>query len=172
LSPQPLPTLETPRLILRPYAPHEFESFAALAADEETMRHMDGPIPRDRARELFDQFLAADADSPLQAWAIADRESGAFAGHIALTTPGPPDERELLIIIAEPLRGKGLGPEAGKRLVAEALKRAPCRRVIATIDVDHPASLRMLEKIGMTLIGRDVDADGEFFIYGIDAPSA
>ncbi|MFI5983758.1 GNAT family N-acetyltransferase [Streptomyces sp. NPDC051555] len=70
-------------------------------------------------------------------------------GHVAAY--GPPDEREVTYWIARAHWGRGIATAA----LAELLELDPARPVHARAAADNAASIRVLEKCGFVLMGRD-----------------
>mgnify|MGYP001550828320 CR=1 FL=1 len=63
-------------------------------------------------------------------------------------------------------QGRGFATEATRACVAWALEQPECVAVTATTYPWHRASLRVIEKIGMTLAGtREHDLFGELLVY-------
>ena len=70
---------------------------------------------------------------------------------------GPPDGSgtvEVGYSIVPAYRGRGLASEATRALIQHALSRPDIRRIIAECLDDNPASLKVLEKLGMRRVGR------------------
>jgi ribosomal-protein-alanine N-acetyltransferase len=69
---------------------------------------------------------------------------------------GPPDASgtvEVGYSIVPAYRGRGLGTEATRALIRDALARPGIRRITAECLDDNTASLRVLEKLGMRRVG-------------------
>lgn len=64
--------------------------------------------------------------------------------------------------------GKGYATEIARALVRYGFEERKLKRVIATVDDDNKTSIRILEKVGMTLDAKETDEQGEFLIYAIN----
>jgi RimJ/RimL family protein N-acetyltransferase len=124
--------VETERLLLRQFTHEDLEHLVALDADPAVMRFINGgrPTPRARIRdEILPAFLGyyerGEADG---FWAVVDRTGGDFLGwlHLRPAPDAPVDE-----------------PELGYRLTA----------VVASTMAVNTASRRVMEKLGMRLVG-------------------
>ncbi len=161
-----VPDVVTERLVLRRYVADDRPAFQALMADEEVTRHLGGVMTTIAAAQLFDRFLGQDRS--LIVWAVTDSGTGEFVGHAGLKVRGLQDPPELIYQLAREFWGQGLATEIGKAVLAFAFSEVGFQRVEATVDTDHPASHRVLGKIGMTFDRVDHDDSGEFLIYIAD----
>ncbi|MFJ7206516.1 GNAT family N-acetyltransferase [Streptomyces sp. NPDC098789] len=130
------------------------------------VRDSDLPAFREHARDPVAQHMAAfvgDHDGDPVAFdahwariradpAIVMRTvlvEGQVVGHVAAY--GPPDEREVTYWIARAHWGRGIATAA----LAELLELDAARPVHARAAADNAASIRVLEKCGFVLTGRD-----------------
>ena len=97
------PSIETERLLLRPFEPDDFESyFERILADAEVMRYLapGNPMPRDQAFERFQQRF--EPSPQLRAlWAVVERSSAELIGHAALHVLESTDLIELAYALGE-----------------------------------------------------------------------
>lgn len=98
-------------------------------------------------------------DDPSAAWGVRQvvlRAGGEVVGGIGFK--GPPDGDGTVEVgygVAAEVRGQGLTSEALRGMLAAARADPLVRRVVGDADLDNPASRRVMEKAGMTLVGRD-----------------
>jgi ribosomal-protein-alanine N-acetyltransferase len=89
----------------------------------------------------------------------------------SLVYKGAPDDGGIVEIaygIEEASQGQGYATEGVAASIAWALAEGGARAVHASTFAWHRASVRVLEKVGMTRIGvRDHETMGEMLIYGI-----
>ena len=164
------PALQTERLLLRPYRASDEGDFVALQRADEVRAHMDGALDEAQARSLFRKILRCHT---AQCWAITRRADEAYIGHIFLTpldasnnplcddAAHPVTRWELGYMLARSSWGRGLATEAARVV----LGAAPATPIIATVDPDHRASIRVLEKIGMVLHRVAEDEQGPYLEY-------
>lgn len=159
--------LTTPRLHLRPYREADRDEFVELFSDPVVMAHVGGALGPEEARRMFAAILAGTHRRALAAWMV-ERSAGGLVGHAALLR-GAAGEVELGFVLRPDSWGHGFATEIARALVAAAVAGHPGAPVIATVDVDHVASRRVLEKAGMVLTGSARDEDGAYFRYQLAA---
>lgn len=157
-----IPTLETPRLRLRPLAASDEADLIALDSDPEVMRYVGSPAgvrsPADtaeRARLRIRESERGDHE-PLGFWRIEGRADHAFYGVGALIRmPDGGDKRgaeepdvEVAYRLARSAWGRGVATEAAGALVAHALGPLALPRVVAVTYPENRASQRVLDKLG------------------------
>ena len=157
------PTLETPRLRLRPLAPSDEADLVALDSDPEVMRYVDNPAgvrspaeTAERARLRIREDQRGDYE-PLGFWRIEGRGGRAFHGIGALirmpegddvNRGGPERDVEVAYRLARSAWGQGIATEAAGALVAHALGPLALPRVVAVTYPENQASQRVLDKLG------------------------
>ena len=163
--------LETPRLLLRPYRAEDRDAFVSLHTDLEVRRHMNGPLPRQKAESRFDEILAGTA-TQRTCWAIIEKETGAVAGHAFLFLDGSHPFLELGFMFFKTFWGRGFATEPACRLVENCLRDAGLPGLLATVDCDHTPSIRVLEKAGFGKASVAADEFGSYFVYSIHRPNS
>ena len=79
--------LRTPRLRLRQWVDADLEPFAALNADGEVMRYLQGPLGRKESDAYAAVRRAAIAEHGHGMWAVEVVDGAAFAGMVGLAEP-------------------------------------------------------------------------------------
>ena len=164
---KPLPMLRTSRLRLRPYAAADRGWFVATLSDPAVMKHLDGALSEEEAEALFAGILAGTRPRVLGAWCA--ELDGEVVGHGALLRRG--DDLEVGYILPRSAWGRGYATEIARAVTEYGLNTLGRDRLFATVDADHPASLRVLEKVGMRIVDRVEDPDGSYVIYAINKAS-
>ena len=157
------PTLETPRLRLRPLASSDEADLIALDSDAEVMRYVGSPAgvrspaeTAERVRRRIREEQRGDYE-PLGFWRIEGRGDRAFHGVGALIRmphrnregPGDADvDVEVAYRLARSAWGQGIATEAAGALVAHALGPLALPRVVAVTYPANQASQRVLDKLG------------------------
>ena len=80
-------TLETPRLLLRPWRDEDLAPFAALNRDPEVMRFFEEPLSPERSEAWAGSIAAAIEEQGWGLWALERRDTGAFIGFTGLQVP-------------------------------------------------------------------------------------
>lgn len=85
--------------------------------------------------------------------------------------PGADGVCEVAYGVEESSQGQGYGTEALSACVAWALAQPVCRTIRAETSAWHKPSMRVLEKVGMRLVGEhDEPSMGKMLIYEIQRP--
>jgi [ribosomal protein S5]-alanine N-acetyltransferase len=82
---------------------------------------------------------------------VVERDTGTVVGGIGFHGPPQGGEVEIGYGIVPSRQRRGYATEAVRAMVADVLKVDGVHTVIAHVDLDNPASIRVLEKSGMTL---------------------
>jgi RimJ/RimL family protein N-acetyltransferase len=79
--------IETARLLLRRWRPEDLEPFAAMNADPEVMRHFPAVLSRAESDAIAARMIENLERRGYGWWVAGIKETGAFAGCIALSVP-------------------------------------------------------------------------------------
>jgi RimJ/RimL family protein N-acetyltransferase len=170
--------ITTPRLTLHPLDAAALEAF--VAGDTDRLEALTGatfsrplaapPLMADALPFMRDRLRAQPDELGLWAWLMVDEERRAVG---SAGFGGAPDEAGWLVLgyaVYPQFEGRGYAAEAAGALVAWALGRPGVAGVRATIPPGHARSLRVAEKAGLAVIGRDVDPEvGEVLVLGARA---
>jgi RimJ/RimL family protein N-acetyltransferase len=148
-------SIGTPRLLLRrPSADDARAIFDGYAQDERVCRYMIWSPHREVAET--ERFIAGCIDAwevgGRLAYVLADADTGAAFGMLEARVQG--STVDIGYVLARPLWGRGLMPEAIGALASAALAQPQFFRMQATCDVTNTASARTLEKAGFAREGR------------------
>lgn len=170
------PTLETARLLLRPFNDADAPAVQEMAGHRDVARFTLN-VPHPYLPGMAAQWIAGHA----RAWserngmtcAIERREDGNLVGAIGLRIDGQNERAELGYWIGHVYWGNGYATEAGRELVRFAFDTLGLNRVMARHFTSNEASGRVMQKIGMRregLLRQHYLKWGEFedvVIYGI-----
>lgn len=151
----PLP-IQTERLIVRRLQQSDLERFANYRADPVLARYQGWfPISLDEARE----FIASMRTQPMlepENWgqlAIANAADDDLLGDIGLCLHGNGDA-EIGFTLRQDAQGNGFAIEALRGLARELLRLPAVARIVGITDERNEASIRVLERLGMTPASR------------------
>ena len=155
------PTLDSPRLRLRSVTPDDAADLVLLDADPEVRRYV-GQFPPPTLEQvrtsLIPRWQTVDAQTPEVGFWIAQSrdDSAAFIGWFHLRPPREdepalPGDLSLGYRVRRDHWGKGLATEGASVLLRYAFERLGVPRVTATALRDNAASVRVMQKLGMTL---------------------
>ena len=150
-----LPVLHTPRLVLVPFAAEDLDGLHTLWTDEHVRRYLwdDLIISRERAAETLDAALAAAASSSLGHWTLRHAVDGPIVGDCGFRFVD--DEIELLYSLHRSFWGQGLALEACRSALAYLWSATDCPGIIARADLPNTASIRLMERLGMSYVSLD-----------------
>ena len=143
-----LPTLETARLKLRPYAEADIAELLPLIDTREvaaTTLRIAHPYTEQDARD----FLAL-AQEPGKIWlATTLRDGGRQIGGVGLRVDDQHQHAELGYWLGVPYWGQGYATEAALEMLRYGFENLGLHRIFASHFKHNPASGRILEKLGM-----------------------
>jgi RimJ/RimL family protein N-acetyltransferase len=146
--------LETPRLLLRPLLPEDFEPWAAFMADPESARFVGGVQPRSVAWRGFLSMAGAWAIQGFAMFSVIEKTTGRWVGRIGPWYPEGWPGTEVGWGIVRDRCGLGYATEAAIASIDWAFAELGWTDVIHTIDVDNVASQVVARKLGSRNRGR------------------
>jgi RimJ/RimL family protein N-acetyltransferase len=146
--------LETDRLILRSWTTNDFESFAAMSADPEVMRHLaiDGkPLSRFAAWQAMAGIVGHWALRGFGMYAVVERSTGSIVGRVGPWQPEGWPDFEIGWTLRSEYWGKGYATEAAKRCVDYSFRELGRAHVTSFITPENHRSIRVAERLGEQL---------------------
>jgi len=150
------PTLETPRLRLRPFHADDSAAVERMAGRREIARYtltVPHPYPAGLATQWIAGHAKAWAERRSVTCAIERREDGRLLGAIGLSIDQESVHAEMGYWIGLEYWGSGYATEAAAELLRFAFDTLHMHRVLARHFGSNPASGRVMQKIGMTMEG-------------------
>lgn len=146
------PTLQTPRLILRPFQLADAPAVKALAgAYEVAFNTLLIPHPyEDGMAQAWITEHQPTFESGNFRFAITLRASDTLCGGIALWSDEGNQHAELGYWLGVPFWGRGYCTEAARAVVDYGFEVLHLNRMFATPFARNPASARVMQKVGMT----------------------
>ncbi len=145
----------TSRLVLRQVTDEDVT--AVLSGQQQAGWAEDFPSDGDRviARVLAKYGMPADEEGRRFGHRlVVERESGLVVGGVGFFGPPQGGEVEIGYGIVPSRQRRGYATEVVRAMVADVIDLEGVQSVIATVDLDNVASIRVLEKSGMKLSGR------------------
>lgn len=168
--------LETRDLLIRPFRDDDLDAFAAIMTDPVTMRYWPETPDRGAARQWIAHQQSLYARAGYGRHVLLDRISGAVvgdAGVLSLALMGR-QRNDLGYILDARFHGRGFGTQAAGVMAEHAFANG-VPDLWANMAVDHHASRRVAEKIGMHLVAtfpNPRNQDKETLLFGLDAEGA
>ena len=167
-------TLETARLVLRPFAADDASWWRAIREHPGVLRFLPplGPDPEGRVRELVGLFAAHWAERGHGPFAVIEKASGRPIGHHGVRFLPEFGETVALWALDPSVHGRGYATEAGRAVVAHAFGAAGLARLIAITTADNFASLRVMAKLGFRFERNATFRGYAVLLHGLDRPQA
>ena len=165
--------LTTERLALRPFAPGDAEAAFGFFGDPAVMRFsLHGPHA---SRKTTEDFIVANVNRQARLgysiWALTERADGGLVGMCGLAefghgVPGI----ELAYRLRRDRWGRGYATEAVRRAVAYAFGPLGLDRLIAAVERQNTASIRVLDKCGFAFVRDQEIAGKDALVFEQGAP--
>lgn len=144
--------LETPRLRLRRFCANDAEALQRYRGNPVVARFQGWEtysLPQ--AQALVTEMASFDIDFP-GTWfqiAIEQKETRCLIGDISVYTKGDDARQvEIGITLAPEFQGQGMAREAVRAILAHLFSQMEKHRVVATVDVENLACIRLLASLG------------------------
>lgn len=148
----PSPILETERLLLRPPMQDDFDGFAAMAAEERTMRFIGGAVARHAAWRGMATIAGSWALLGFGMFSVIEKDSGRWLGRLGPWYPGgetggwPGPEVGWGLLSAA--QGRGYAFEGATAAIDWVFDALEWTQVIHCIDKANTPSIRLAERLG------------------------
>lgn len=150
------PTLDSDRLLLRPFLLTDAATVQSLAGDH-AIADTTLSIPHPYEDGMAEQWIAGHESQfesgTLATFAITLRGTGDLVGAIGLTIDRDFDKAELGYWIGKPYWNQGFATEAAGMIVEYGFNQLNLNRISAKHLARNPSSGRVMEKIGMVREG-------------------
>src|SRR2546423_4793541 len=145
-----MPAIETDRLLLRKFRPDDLNDLAAMFGDPDVVRYVGNgqPADRDEANRALQSTLRHWEVNGFGRWAALDRATGTFIGFGGLRSLfGTP---EIVYHLGKEYWGKGFATELARAALRFCFEDRGFHRIVAVAKPANNASIRVMEKIGMS----------------------
>jgi RimJ/RimL family protein N-acetyltransferase len=153
----PIPTLETARLVLRPFCPADADAVTELindAAVSATLETIPYPYYREYADWWINTHESLFAERRELHLAVVLRAQGGLLGAVSLLSKDPDGPPQLGYWLGRRHWGRGYATEAVGAIIRYAQRELGARTIAARCMVDNPASVAVLTKVGLRRVGR------------------
>ncbi|HZI60322.1 MAG TPA: GNAT family protein [Pyrinomonadaceae bacterium] len=146
-----LPTITTPRLVMRWASEDDVDAIYEIFSDPRVMRYWSsGPLPnREAAAAMQREIVQHNLSDTQMKWGLALRDTNKLIGTVTLFNLSISNGRaEIGYAMGSAYWGKGYMNEALKALIVHAFDVMNFRRLEADVDPRNDASIRTLERLG------------------------
>ena len=166
-------TVETARLILRPWCADDLDHLLGLYADSELVRYISGgrPLSRERVVSMLEHALRQWREYGFGPWSAIDKVTGAWIGEIGLNEiPDWPDDNKVEVgwELHRSWWGRGLAPQGGRAALWFGFAQHHLERIISVTKPENAPSRRVMEKIGLIDQGPRSYREGVAVWYALD----
>jgi len=153
-----MPTLETARMVLRPFKSSDIDMLTALLSDPAVYEAYGRcEASKEWAEMVLAGMVSGKSTYPSPAYRIAvaieSKQSGELSGLVDVTCVN--DLGELTVAMSAGARGQGIGPEVLPVLFGWLRTKTEVRLITASTLISNKAAQRLMAKIGMKEIDRD-----------------
>jgi ribosomal-protein-alanine N-acetyltransferase len=149
----PMAMLQTPRLLLRPFADTDLERLAELMRNEDFMRFSLGVFTSEQTAAFLEKLRGWDREGKPSQFAVIFREDQQLIGYCGFfhQVLDGIEELEIGYRIDRAYWNRGIATEAARAVRNHAFDDLHLSRVISLIHPENLASRRVAEKNGMTV---------------------
>ena len=153
----------TARLTLRPFTMDDLDVVHTLWTDPDVRRYLwdNMVIPRERAEEMLRASIAAAERNGRGMWLIFEGSAETACGFCGFLPRNEPDHAQLIYGLAPNVWGRGYATESVRAVVEYGFATLGLPKIAASADVPNTASARVLERLGMHFVRREM-------VHGID----
>jgi len=155
--------LETDRLVLQTWTLADADAAFRLWGDAEVMRFVGSGKPHenlDETRQWLQRTIAYQEKHGFCRWAVVEKASEKIIGSCGYLYQNGDSEIDLGYYFARPFWGQGYATEIAEACLKYGFEKLKIKEIVATVDVQHLASQRVLEKIGFKVERTRQNDDG------------
>lgn len=156
-----IPSLTTPRLLLRAHRLRDYDAAREMWADPLVTRFIGGkPSTPQQTWSRLTSYLGHWAVMDYGYWAIEERSTGHFIGEAGFAdfkrdiAPAMQNVPELGFALASSAHGKGYATEAVRAILEWGDAHLPSRRTVCMVNEENAASLAVVQKVGYRIFDR------------------
>ena len=142
--------LETSRLTLAPWRMDDWIEFRPIATDPDVMRFITGGTPwtDDQIQAFVKRQMELFAEKTFCRWKLSSKDSTEIIGFcgVGLWHDAP----EIGWWLRKRDWGRGLATEAARAALQDVFQRTELRRIISIVRPANTASIRVMEKLGLS----------------------
>ena len=147
-----IPTIDTPHLTLRAWAPRDADVWHDILQEEAILRYFPNPDPpsRPKADEYIAHHLEHWRAFGYGHWAIVTPDDAQVIGWCGLEYLPELQQTELAYLLSKRAWGRGYATEAARAALDFGFGRAGLTTIIGLVHPANTGSIRVLEKCGLT----------------------
>lgn len=165
--------IHTTRAVLRPVAPDDLDALHALFVDPEVRRFLwdDEVVARAVTEDVIARSQSQFRDQGHGLWLARLAQTSDPAGFAGFWYFHEPPQLELLYGLAPTQWGRGLATEIAAALLRHGFGKLGFARIVGSTDAPNTASCRVMERLGMRFLKREIGAGRHTVYYAVDRPA-
>ncbi|WP_410768931.1 GNAT family N-acetyltransferase [Fontibacillus sp. BL9] len=143
--------METNRLWIRQHSDDDLEDLHFILGDADTMSFWPAPFTKEQTSSWLQKNIESYSTLGYGRWGMVLKESGELIGDIGFMRAELDSqlENDLGYIISSSYWGRDFGTEAAAACLEYGFNTIGMQRICANMPLEHHASRRVAEKIGM-----------------------
>ena len=163
---------ETERLFIREWCLEDVEALYKIMSDEEVMRYVwdYNPATFNQVEQFVLQCMAESSSREWTTWALISKHDNRLIGYCGFLVRSYGEykgETEMGWLIDRNYWGNGLATEAALEVLTLGMDSWSFNKVIASAREENTQSVKIMEKIGMTLINPSLNPKGRLVPHAI-----
>lgn len=148
-----IPILATPDLSLRPWVLTDVDRLYEILQEKDIFKYFPstGAPPRAWAEKYINHHLSHWRARGFGHWAVITRADGLIVGWAGLEYLPELDQVEVAYLLSNQAWGRGYATQAARLALAYGFETCALAEIIGLVHPGNAASIRVLEKCGMTL---------------------
>jgi [ribosomal protein S5]-alanine N-acetyltransferase len=166
--------IETPRLILREFVRSDLQALASIFVDPLAMKFSTmGVYSTAQTEKAIDRFINSYKQFGFGFWAITLKERDLLIGYcgLAIDRIDNRDEPEIGYRLDSKFWGKGFATEAASASIHYGFDSIELPYILGAAQRQNVASIRVLEKLGMTFDRKTIFREVPMDVYKIVKPT-
>jgi ribosomal-protein-alanine N-acetyltransferase len=161
--------IETARLTLRPFKPHDLNDLYEIRSDPDVMRYIGSGKPEsiEQVRTALNKILSHWEGHGFGRWAAIDKERDKLIGWCGLSYLEDTEDVEIGYGIAKSHWGKGLTSEAAAAVIKWGFEDLGLDHIVAVAWPDNVISRRVMDRLGMKYVKMAYNYHTEVVYYSI-----
>jgi RimJ/RimL family protein N-acetyltransferase len=142
----------------------------ALWTDPDVRRYLwdDMVIPRERAEQMVHAMIGGAERNGRGMWLIHEGSTDEPCGFCGFLPRDEPDHAQLIYGLAPRAWGRGYATESARAVMEYGFTTLNLSKIAAAADVPNTASTRVLERLGMRFVRREVVHGVDLLFYEIE----
>lgn len=164
-----IPTIETPRLVLRALTESDVAPLHELFQEPDVLRYIgDRQVPSiEDVWRAVAGWLGHWALRGYGQWAVDEKASGRIIGRMGIINPTGWPGPEVGYLLGKPFWGRGYATEGAGAALDWGFETHGFGELISLIDPENEASIRVAQKLGETLRRETELRSHRVLVYGI-----